>query len=111
VDGDLTVAIIPLKQTVTITKPGGLDEWGNTVPGPSIVYKCRIDEGSALVKNQNGEEVVSSARILIEKLADVDYGDDVTYSNELGKTFTEKPIRISVLRGPDGKPWFTEVRV
>ncbi|OYD08543.1 hypothetical protein [Paludifilum halophilum] len=105
------MAVIPLKQKVTVTKPGELDEWGEITPGESFEHKCRIDEGSDLVRDENGQEVVSSARILIEGLVDVGYDDDVSYTNEIGQTYKEKPIRIRVLRGPSGKPWFTEVRV
>lgn len=105
------MAVIPLKQTVRITKPGGLDEWGNPIPGETLEYKCRVDEKSELVRDKTGKEVVSSARILIEKLVDVGYDDTVEFTNELGQTIRRTPLNISVIRDFSGKPWFTEVRL
>src|SRR5690606_39730161 len=82
------MSLIPLKQTVTVQKPGGLDEWGRPIPGETAEYKCRIDEGAELVRGANGEEVVSSARILIAGLVDVAIEDTVTYTNELGDAYS-----------------------
>lgn len=105
------MAVIPLKQRVRITKPGGLDEWGNPIPDETLEYKCRVDEKSELVRDRTGKEVVSSARILIEKLVDVGYDDTVEFTNELGQTIRRTPLNISVIRDFTGKPWFTEVRL
>lgn len=105
------MAVIPLKQRVRITKPGGLDEWGNPIPGEILEYKCRVDEKSELVRDRTGEEVVSSARILIEKLVDIGYDDIIEFTNELGQTIRRTPLNIGVIRDFTGKPWFTEVRL
>lgn len=105
------MSLIPLKQTVTVQKPGGLDEWGRPIPGETAEYKCRIDEGAELVRGANGEEVVSSARILIAGLVDVAIEDTVTYTNELGDDYSANPIRVNVLRDFSGKPLFTEIRI
>lgn len=105
------MSLIPLRQKVTVQKPGGLDEWGRPIPGESFEYKCRIDESAELIRGANGEEVVSSARILIAGLTDVDVDDTVTYTNELGDTYSANPIRVNVLRDFSGKPLFTEIRI
>src|SRR5699024_9973083 len=111
------MALIPLKQEVTVKKSDYLNEWGKEVPGDGIVYKCRVDEGSFLVKSKNAggttssKEVVAQARILLDKLADVHEEDTINYTNELGFTISKKPEKINVKRHLNGKPLLTEVYI
>lgn len=105
------MAIIPLRQEITIKKSGGYDEWGNPIPGETETHKCRVDEGSELIKDRTGREVVANARILLDKLVHVGYNDEITYTDELGHSVTRKPLKIRVLRNFSGRVWFTEVRV
>lgn len=104
------MALLPLKQTVTIKRKGETDRWGNEITPPVVKsMKCRVDEGSKLVQNQLGEEVVSGMEITFDKLADVKYTDTIEYTNELGETITRTPIRIEVVRMINGKPALTAV--
>jgi len=104
------MAIIALKQRVMI-EHSIPNEWGEELLEEPIEYKARVDESSTLVRNRQGEEVVSATRILLGKLADVQYDDYVTYTDELGRTIREKPIKIGVTRNIAGKPELTEVHL
>lgn len=103
------MAIIPLKQSVTVERYLDDDEWGENGTMLTFDLKCRVDEGAKLVKDRAGNEVVSSAQILFNKLADVRFDDYVVYTNELGVTVREKPIAISPIRMINGKAALTEV--
>lgn len=105
------MAIIPLKQTVTVTKPGKDDGWGGKEPGAVVTYKARVSEETNVVTNQYGEEATTSLRIILDKLPDVSYDDVITYRNELGVKVERKPVSIEVKRGINGKPLLTEVFV
>ena len=59
--------MIPVPDTITITKATKLDNWGQKVPGRKLTVKCRIDQTSNLVKNQDGKEVVASAEIRLKR--------------------------------------------
>lgn len=103
--------IIPMKQTVTVTKADATDEWSRPIPGAVLTYRTRVTEETKVVTNQVGEEAVASLRITFDKLADISYDDAITYTNELGVTVERTPIRIEVKRGLGGKPMLTEVYV
>ncbi|RCX22955.1 hypothetical protein DFP94_101544 [Fontibacillus phaseoli] len=105
------MALVPLKQNVTVTKPGADDGWGGTTPGAVITYKARVSEETNVVTNQYGEEATTSLRIILDKLPDVSYDDVITYTNELGVTVARKPVSIEVKRGLNGKALSTEVFV
>jgi len=105
------MAIIPLKQTVTVTKPGKDDGWGGNESGAILTYRARVSEETNVVTNQYGEEATTSLRIILDKLPDVSYDDAITYTNELGVTVARRPESIEVKRGINGKPLITEVFV
>lgn len=103
--------IIPLKQSVIVTKPGVDDGWGHPAPGATFTAKVRVAEETRIVNNQFGAEVVSSMTVIFDKLPDVAYDDTLTYTNELGVTISRKPLSIEPRRGINGKPLLTEVFV
>jgi hypothetical protein len=108
--------IIPMKQVITVTRGGDLDDWGNPTASIASELKCRIDEGSTLSKVRSegvskGEETVADARIMLDKLADIRYTDTISFTNELGETITRQPKEINVKRGVSGKPIMTEVLI
>lgn len=100
-----------MKQTVTIRRPDGRDDWGNPIPGETYEYPCRVDEKTQVITNQYGEEAVSSAEIMLWKLVDIRYDDVIEFTNELGVTIKRKPVKIEPLRWFDGKPRYTVVYV
>jgi hypothetical protein len=108
------MAVLPMKQTVTINRGGALDDWGNATPGETLTLNCRIEEGTRLTSYRsigmtNGEVVVATARILFDKLADIRETDTLVFTNELGITIEKTPKEINVKRGVSGKPILTEV--
>jgi len=89
------VAIIPMKDKATIKRPGAKDDWGNVSSEPiEFTLKCRADIVTNVVQNQLGEEVVSGASFMFDKLADIRYDDVISYTNELGVTVERTPIKI-----------------
>lgn len=108
------MAVIAMRQTITVTRGGGLDDWGNPLPGEQLTLKCRIDEGSQVRQYRSAgttdsEVVVATARILLDKLADISETDTISFTNELGQTIERKPKEINVKRNVSGKPMLTEV--
>ncbi|MEI2356060.1 hypothetical protein [Mesobacillus zeae] len=107
---------IPMRQQITVNPSGGIDDWGNPIPAESFTLKCRIDEGAQVRQYRsagttNSEIVVATARILIDKLADISESDTITFTNELGQTIERMPKEINVKRDVAGKPMLTEVIV
>jgi hypothetical protein len=112
------MAIIPMKQTVTRIRRTG-NEWEGTLTETRTPMRCAVNEGTKLVRSTSGtnnvqgvmsSEVVSSAQIYFDKLADVQMTDVFEYTNELGITRTYSPLTIEVKR-LNGKPILTVVSV
>ncbi|MGG4453211.1 hypothetical protein [Brevibacillus porteri] len=113
------MALVPLKQTVTIT-PIVRDEWERDVEGTPFQLRCRIQEGTKLVRSSSGasgvsgitaQEVVSVARIYFDKYPKIGYADKITHTDEHGNTIDYRPLNIAVKRGLNGKAILTEVSV
>jgi hypothetical protein len=105
------VAIVPLKQTITVTKAAELDGWAKPTPGEEVTLKARVTEETKIVTNAAGEEAVTSLRILLDKLAEVSYDDTITYTDEFGVTVARKPLSIAPKRMLSGRAIVTEVYV
>lgn len=106
------MALIPLKQTVTITPAGGFDpDYNMPIPGVPYTMRCRFQEGVKLVRNQYGAEAVSVGTFYFDKLADIGLDAKLTYINEFGDETTYDPLTIGVKRMLSGRPILTEVDV
>jgi hypothetical protein len=115
------MALIPLKQSVTIRRPGETDRWGNEVtPAIEFTLKCRVEEGAKLTRRTTqgsgtaqvvSEEIVSGAQLYFDKFADIKLTDEIIYTDESGNTRTYLPININRTRGLNGKTMLTEVEV
>ncbi|MDR7001565.1 hypothetical protein [Neobacillus niacini] len=112
------MAIMPMKQTVTRIRKSGSD-WDGTESEERVDMKCAITEGAKLVRSSSGTsgvqsisstEVVSTAQIYFDKLADVQPTDEFEYTNELGITRKYPPLTIDIKR-LNGKPILTVVSV
>jgi hypothetical protein len=108
------MAVIALKQSITLYKASAeLDVWGNPVESPPVTLKCRIDEGSYVTTTQSslqtGATVIARAKILLDKIVDIGYDDEIEYINELNISMRAKPKTISIKRDASGKPMLTEV--
>ncbi|MFE4202138.1 hypothetical protein [Aneurinibacillus aneurinilyticus] len=114
------MAILPLKQTVTIIPASTENDWGEVVPGDPYTLKCRVQEGekrvvgtsnNAGIHGRTAEEVVSVARFYFDKLAPVKHGDTLEYVNEAGTVYRYAIISIEIKRHISGKPILTVVSV
>jgi len=103
------MALLPMKQTVKITRPGVVDEWGEGGAPTVFTLKCRVDETTKVVQNQFGEQVVAGMEIMFDKLANVRYSDVIEYTDELGVTVKRNPIKIEPVRMINGKAAMTAV--
>jgi hypothetical protein len=112
------MAIMPMKQTVTRIRKEG-DEWDGNQNEARLDMKCSITEGTKLVRSMSGtsgaqgvnsSEVVSSAQVYFDKIADIQLTDVLEYTNELGITRKYPPLTIEVMR-LNGKPILTAVSI
>lgn len=111
------MALIPLKQTVTI-KPatGETDRFNRPVYGQPYSLKCRFQEGTKLVRSRSGgfttnAEAVSSAQIYLAGYVAIHMDDEISFTDEGGITQTYTPINVSVKRGLSSKALLTVVYV
>jgi hypothetical protein len=116
------MALIPMKQTVTIIPAGVEDDWGEVTPGTPYTLKCRIEEGAKMVRSMHNssaggihgvsaQEVVSTARVFLDKFVDVKPSDTIEYTDEAGNTRSYTPLDISRKYGLNGKCLLTVVSV
>lgn len=107
------MAIIPLKQTVTVRKliTGENDGWGEDTWSDPIPYNARATERVEIVTNRLGEEVTASVKLLFDKLPDINYEDEITYINELDVKITRSPLSIKPIRMVNGKPTLTAIHL
>jgi hypothetical protein len=105
------LAIVPMKDTVTIVKSGGVDGWGEPIPGETITTKGRVSEKTTMVVNQNGEEIKSRYSILLPPKVIVEYGDEVSFVSSSGATITGNPESISAVKNFGGKVIFRKVNL
>jgi hypothetical protein len=111
------MAIIPLKQTITIKHATGeTDRFNRAEYGSPETLKCRFVEGSKLVRTRSmgmttSAEAVSSAQITLAGFVPLSMEDEITYTDEGGKSQAYKPLSIDVKRGLNGKALLTIVLV
>jgi hypothetical protein len=108
------MAYVSMRQTITVKRGEVLDDWGDVTYSDTFTLNCRIDEGWAMHSyrssgNSDNEIVVSTARILLDNLADIRETDLISFTNELGQTIERSPKQISVKRNVSGNPIMTEV--
>ena len=103
--------MIPVTHSITVKKATELDDWGQPVSSQSITVKCRVDQTSKLVRNQDGKEVVASAEILMLGLVEINYSDLIEWTDEAGNKYTWPPVVVAVIRDLNGKPILTKVVV
>ncbi len=77
------------------------DKWGSPTPTESTI-KGRFEFKTEMVRSLEGEEVVSSARVLIPADTDINHEDKIEYKSkeysilaiELGKDFSDRVLRL-----------------
>lgn len=107
------MAIIPLKQTITVRKliKSDNDGWETEDWSEPIPYKVRATEKVEIIMNPLGEEKTASVKLLFDKLPDIAYTDEITYENELGVKITRAPLSIKPIRMVNGKSTLTAVHL
>lgn len=105
------MAIIPLKQKAFVRKyiADSNDGWATDNYAMPVEYAVRATECFEVVKNQLGEEVTASLKLMFDKMPDVGYDDMFSYTNELGHTIERKPISIKYTRMISGKTTLASV--
>ncbi|MCG5252620.1 hypothetical protein [Brevibacillus agri] len=114
------MSLVPLKNTVTITPALGTDEWDRPITGTPYELRCRVQEGTKLVRSATGsggvhgiaaQEVVSVAQIYFDRAPNIGMSDTITFVDENGNVRTYTPISIEIKRGLNGKALLTVVNV
>lgn len=79
-----------LTDTITVSKPT-FNKYGEPTGWTDTTPDCKIYNTTKLIQGQEGEEVLSTARILLQD-SDIGYDDKVTYQSRKFKilSITEK---------------------
>ncbi len=113
------MALIPLKQTVTVKRPGEPDEWGEGM-STEFTMNCRFQEGAKLTRKTSAstnpaavtsEEVIGVGSFIFDKFADIRMSDELLYTDESGVERTFLPLNVERVRGLNGKAMLTKVTV
>ncbi|MDF2612545.1 MAG: hypothetical protein K0S71_331 [Clostridia bacterium] len=108
------MGFIPMNNLVTIISNSGLDEWGeHTSNGTEIEYKARIDYSirNQVISGAKGNEIVISAKVILQGLVNVSYSDTVKFTDRLGNIRALKPLNIILREDLGGNVLFTVLEV
>jgi len=116
------MAIIPLKQTAIIRNliSDNNDGWDASEYGPPFTLKCRATETLKTIESSSvteglkktvDEKAKATLVLLFDKLPNINYDSEITFTNELGVTIKRKPTLIQPIRMISGKPTLTEVHL
>ncbi len=103
--------MIPLTHKAKIVKSTGIDSWGEPIAGEEVEVSCRISAKTEMVRNQNGDEVVSKGYLLFKGAVTVKDGYTLKFSNENGEEVIEIPLSIQHKRDLSGEVLFTKVAI
>lgn len=101
--------MIPINHKVVWTPSLGLDVWGDPKPSEPVELGCNVRSETKVVKNQNGEESVSTMQILFIGLQSVKVGDQFTFVEANGDVLEMSPIDVKFMRDLDGSVAYTRV--
>ncbi|WP_409346758.1 hypothetical protein [Paenibacillus sp. MBLB4367] len=99
------MSVMPKRHAVTIVPSvdPGADPWDTPVSGSSYPLRCRVREGSKVVRNSQGAEVVSTAQVFFTGLVNIRLFDVIEFRDELGNVREFRPISIEIIRKPGGQ--------
>lgn len=94
------MAITPLRQRITYEKKNGVGLDGDPQYAPPVELRASVDESFKVVTDPKGNEVVASMTVTLDKLADVNADDRLTYVDEngrvrIGRVVVYQPLRIA----------------
>jgi hypothetical protein len=101
--------MIPTPHSITIIKSNDLDAWGEPIAGETIELQGNLRSQTKVVRNTNGEEVVSSYTILFIGFVDIKHDDKIQFIEPNNDVKEYKPIEIKFMRDLDGSVAFTKV--
>ena len=100
---------LPLRQQITVYKPGHNDGWNPVPDSDPVTYKCRFQETVKVVKDDTGSEVVSTAQVFFDQYPNVTAAHVFRYLDEHGSEKEYRPVNVSPKRWLNGKPVLTVV--
>jgi len=74
----MTILDLYLHQTAEIAGKEGRDLYGKPVVGAPVTVKCRFQEVTATMKNQNGEVIGVDAEFWLNNDININIGDQMT---------------------------------
>lgn len=93
-----------LKEQVTITPPGGHDDWGQPIPGTPVTVPARVEHNHKRSRTPEGEEFTSTTQVVT--LAEVRVGDTITVDG------AQRPVQaVKHARGLHGGASLTEAQL
>lgn len=95
--------MIPTRDDLFVYRGEQFDEWGEPIEPTPKQYKARIDYRNEKVMNDNGEEVISKATILVKGIADIKTSDLLKWTDALGTKQEAFPISVSPLKNIGGR--------
>ena len=93
-----------MRDSVVHVASNGLDQWGNPETPTSTTRAARIEEGNKVVIDEQGEKVVSMARIMLPANVTVSLEDNFTFD---GLTHTI----LSINKRKDFRTRYLEIAV
>lgn len=101
---------VPLNNTVTISPFVDNDpDYNEPIYGTPYEAKCRVTNDTKLVRNRHGQEVVSTAQLLFNKLPRISISDKFDFIDENGVVYAYTPISLEPKRWLNGKAILTVV--
>lgn len=95
-------------RVILVPGTGDEDPWSSAAStDPYKSLRCRIAYTGRVVKNQEGQEVVSNVHIRFPNFTPVSYGDELTWTDLSGEKRTARPIQIRIPRDLSGQPLMT----
>ena len=105
------MALIPLKQTVRMFAAFDPNNPPPNYDPEGIALRCRLQEGTEIVADAHGRDVVSSAQIYLNRFAPVTPDAEYEYTDESGETRRYRTVTTARKRWLNGKTVLTVVYV
>lgn len=81
-------------RVVIVRKSDEIDRQGRSATIAEETRPCRITEGSKIVKNQRGEEVLTMTHIMLPGHVSVSYNDELRWKSNAGGELQKKAVSI-----------------
>jgi hypothetical protein len=101
--------MIPTPHKIELLKAGELDAWGDPTISETIQLDGNLRTETKVVKDANGEDVLSSYTILFVGFVDVTLNDKIRFTEPNGQVVEKAPIQLKFMRDLDGSVGFTKV--